>query len=683
MRKKIIILLIIGLLVVGGYFVSIFPYSFAIPLENGIEVEKGSDLTYYIDVLYDGKDSQAISSSNEAIADVRSDYIYVEDKIPNGLTFKEFVSSGDDTIGAVTRKDESVSCSGYVVDGYNGLKYNSDTNTITFKVKGLQAGCKLTVGVVATTPASLPEDTNRMDFYNTAFIKENNFSAQSNTVHVFMGRQDVDVYNVIYEFEGDIPNNIELPSTNSYTSGSLVSVIGEPKIDGYTFSGWTSTDVSVSNGNFTMPSKNVTFKGSFTKNTSHSVSYQIDGEMPEIYKVPNTKDYVEGSDVFLDSLQKDDIIDGYRFLGWETDDVELIVTREDTSFVMPNSDVVITGKFEKVKYTITYKFQGSILPPNSDSLLPVSESHYPGEEVVLAAEPTASSYKFLGWYNDNNFKMPEENITIYGEWGLQSGLFEPTITQEIVNPKEKYKKGDVVRFKIAVTNTSAFPIKEVILKNQYTFVEDTGYTLMNEHYAKIPEITGLSTMVIYSQYQVETNEYKNLDNNAEIVGAVADNNYSLDNSKQYQARVKFSVGEVTLKINTIDNNNNSLTGSEFVLYEDKENTKEFGKGIIFEDMDLDKTYYLKETKSPEGYVLNDHVFEVVVSKDGKLTVDQKEVKIDAGNYLLDIVNEKQNIINSPNTLDSIITYIILLLVSLGIIGYTVYKLNKNKRVSIK
>lgn len=52
---------------------------------------QGSDLTYYLDVYYDGKDSEATVSSDTALAKVYSDLILVEDKIPDGLTFKEFV----------------------------------------------------------------------------------------------------------------------------------------------------------------------------------------------------------------------------------------------------------------------------------------------------------------------------------------------------------------------------------------------------------------------------------------------------------------------------------------------------------------------------------------------------------------------------------------------------------------
>ena len=242
MRLIIVTLLLVVVLTV--VLISITSSSLAVLLDNGSRIEENSDLTYYIDVLYDGKDSQAVSSSDTVTAKIKSDYIYVEDRLPEGLTFKKFVTSNNGSIGAVKRSDNKTSCPGYVVGGTEGLVYNQDTNTVSFKVNGLQAGCKLTVGVITTTPTL--NNKERIDFYNTAFARENNFSAQSNTVHVFMGRENANSYKVIYEYTGYVPQNSNvLPPVNSYTSGSIVAVANNPNISGYKFNGWSSQDVEI------------------------------------------------------------------------------------------------------------------------------------------------------------------------------------------------------------------------------------------------------------------------------------------------------------------------------------------------------------------------------------------------------------------------------------------------------
>ena len=451
MKKKLVVSSIAIVLVIGIAF--LLSRSLAL-IENDSRVKENSELTYYIDVIYDGKDSDVVTSSDSATAKVNSDYIYVEDKIPEGLTFNRFITAEDGTIGAVKRSDGS-SCPGYVVGDSAGLVYDNATRTVSFKVKNLQAGCKLTVGIVTTTP-SLNGET-RKDFYNTASGRENYFDVFSNTVHVYMGDPDAVLYSVSYRYTGTVPNGAPtLPSSSNYPSGSSVGVENGVTLAGYTFSGWSTEDVTVNNGSFTMPSSNVVFTGSFSPKATNQVSYSINGIKPDGYVAPTTKSYGAGDDVVVDKLAEGDIVDGYRFLGWTSTGLDLT----DGIFVMPSSNVNIVGTFEKVTYTVTYAFQGAEIPDNSDSLLPATRSYSEGDTVTLANNPTASGYEFLGWYHENNFEMPGEDIVIYGEWKLKNGTFSPTITKEIVNGKSYYHEGDIVTFKVTVSNPASYEITD-------------------------------------------------------------------------------------------------------------------------------------------------------------------------------------------------------------------------------
>lgn len=545
-------------------------FSFAAPLENDVKVEENSELIYYIDVTYDGKDGEAITSSDSATSQVYSDYIYVEDKIPDGLLFQGFVETDDGTIGAVKRSDNSF-CAGYVEDGVDGLHYNSSTRTVSFRVKNLQAGCKITVGIRTMTPSL--GDKMRMDFYNTAYGREGSMSVKSNTVHVFMGRESVTSYNVSYQYTGTVPEGApEVPPTSSYVSGSTVGVSQDVHVDGYVFSGWSTSDVTVTNKSFTMPSKNVTFRGSFRKDTSptYEVSYTIDGDVPEGYLPPTDKNYVSGADVKLDSLKVGDIINGYRFLGWTTSDVELpdISVDDSVIFEMPPKNVFIVGKFERISYTVSYEFQGNVVPPNADSLLPTEKEYYPGDTVSVASNPKASGYQFLGWYSSDEFVMPEEDVVIYGEWSRVTGTFSPTITKTIANKKSFYQNGDVVNFNITVSNTASFPIKDVILEELTEgskFISGSGYTVLNDQYIKIPTIPANGGVNVLAQYEVGNDLVKNVTNVVQLTGAIADNNYSLDTSKEYKAEVSFVVSNLSLKINKTDEEGNPITGAEFSL----------------------------------------------------------------------------------------------------------------------
>ncbi len=673
-KKKIVIFgLSISLFV--ALLIVLLSRSFAVPLEDGARVAPNSDLTYYIDVIYDGKDATAVSSSDTVTANVNSDYIYVEDKLPDGLTFKNFVTTSDGTIGAVKRSDGS-SCPGYVVGDSAGLVYDDTTRTVSFKVKNLQAGCKLTVGIVTTTP-SLPSG-KRLDFYNTAFARENNFTFKSNTVHVFMGDEEATLYTVTYKYTGTVPDGAPVPEVGSYSGGTTVGVEANPTIAGYTFSGWSTSDVTVSNNSFTMPRKNVTFTGSFTAKTKYNVSYSISGTLPEGFVAPTTKSYGAGDDVVLDTLKVGDVINGYRFLGWTSTTVDL----SDGIFQMPSSNVTIVGKFEQIKYTVSYQFQGAVIPSNADSLLPASATYAPGEIVTVASEPVASGYKFLGWYKSATFEMPEEDVVIYGEWMRFSGYFVPTITITIPNQKSIYQNGEVVNFQITVKNNASIAINDVMVQDYLdgaTFNTGSNYTILSDSIAKISTIAAGGSVTLTAKFTAGSDVVKDYVNTVELTGAIADNYYYLDTSKDYKVSAYFKVANVDLKINLTNKNNTALTDGKFTLYSDSSLSNKISEGLEFTGLVPGQTYYLKQTRAHTGYVLLSDTYMVVVDSSGNVTVSGQKYDNTTGVVTLDLVNEAINML--PNTggvgnIPYIVTGLIIIVVSSC--GYVLYMRKKEE-----
>lgn len=677
-KKKIVIFglsvsLFVALLIV------LINRSFAVPLDDGARVAPNSDLTYYIDVIYDGKDATAVSSSDTVTANVNSDYIYVEDKLPDGLTFKNFVTTSDGTIGAVKRSDGS-SCPGYVVGDSAGLVYDDTTRTVSFKVKNLQAGCKLTVGIVTTTP-SLPRG-KRLDFYNTAFARENNFTFKSNTVHVFMGDEEATLYTVTYKYTGTVPDGAPVPEVGSYSEGTTVGVEANPTIAGYTFSGWSTSDVTVSNNSFTMPSKNVTFAGSFTAKTKYNVSYSISGTLPEGFVAPTTKSYGAGDDVVLDTLKVGDVINGYKFLGWSSSTVDL----SDGIFQMPNSNVTIIGRFEQIKYTVSYQFQGAVIPSNADSLLPASATYAPGEIVTVASEPVASGYKFLGWYKSATFEMPEEDVVIYGEWMRFSGYFVPTITITIPNQKSIYQNGEVVNFQITVKNNASIAINDVMVQDYLegaTFNTGSNYTILSDSIAKISTIAAGGSVTLTAKFTAGSDVVKDYVNTVELTGAIANNYYYLDTTKDYKVSAHFKVANIELKINLVDaSTSSSLTGGNFSLCSDSSCTTVVATGNDFKGLIPNTIYYLKQTKVPSGYMMTTD-FEIArlrVSNDGSLILyGGNNVSVPGSNGIFTFTVKSSKINMLPNTggvgnIPYIVTGLIIIVVSSC--GYVLYMRKK-------
>ena len=99
--------------------------SFAALLDNDVEVEENSELIYYLNVSYDGVDRNGSKSSDTTMSKISSGVISVEDKLPEGLEFIGFVTTKDGSIGAVKRNDDSVLCTGKVIDDTNESSVDS------------------------------------------------------------------------------------------------------------------------------------------------------------------------------------------------------------------------------------------------------------------------------------------------------------------------------------------------------------------------------------------------------------------------------------------------------------------------------------------------------------------------------------------------------------------------------
>ncbi len=683
-RTMLLLLLLCGVLAI---FIARLTLS-AVTEENHIRVKEKSELTYYLDVIYDGKDSEVVTSSDSATAEVKSNNIYIEDKIPEGLTFKRFLTSEDGTIGAVKRSDGS-SCSGYVVDDAAGLHYDAATRTVSFTVKNLKAGCKLTVGIVTETPLLSDYGVDRMDFYNTGHARENDQSLNSNTVHAYIGREDMIDYVVSYKYTGEVPASAPAaPANTSYVQGAPVGVEASPVAPGYTFSGWTTEDVTVNNNKFTMPAKNVVFVGHFTKNTLYHVSYTLNGDIPEGFKPPITKEYASGVDVKVDSLKKGDVINGYRFLGWTTTDP---VDLAPGIFVMPSQDVEIVGQFEKIKYKVEYEFQGTVIPVNPSSVLPPTETHYPEEIVTVNNNIPSTTCRinsgtetkpcvFLGWYSKNTFKMPAKDVLISGEWKIADDLFSPIITKDLKENRKYYKNGEVIEFNITVANTESYPIKDVLLTEQLdgvSFIPGDGYTVLNDKYVKIGTVPANGNVVVKAQFTAGSEIIKAYTNRVELIGAIADNDKALDTSKEYIAEEDFYISNISLSIDKVNSRKQKLNGAKFALYSDEALTDKVGEGLSFGAIEPNKTYYLREITAPDGYKLLNKTLKVVVDASGKITIDGYTVDYDEGVNTVSIVNDPIDILPSTGGTGNI-KYIIIgvAIVILGCISYMIYTRKK-------
>lgn len=146
---------------------------------------------------------------------------------------------------------------------------------------------------------------------------------------------------VTYQYTNPVTKQTVTYKTYYRLPGANQSKIAEiPAIHGYTFDGWTTSDVTVAaDGTYTMPQKNVVFTGTFTANT-HDVTYTITGYNPGAAKPADLTDVAFGTNV---TIAPDLTYPGYTFTGWTS--THPVIGAEDGSFTMPDYDVELIGYF--------------------------------------------------------------------------------------------------------------------------------------------------------------------------------------------------------------------------------------------------------------------------------------------------------------------------------------------------
>ena len=119
---------------------------------------------------------------------------------------------------------------------------------------------------------------------------------------------------------------------------------------------------------------------------------------------------------------------GWTFIGWHTESgAPVTVGDSDESFVMPNDDVTLYGRWTHNEYTVSYKWDSSDVPAGH-SVPPAQTGNHYNEEITVALDPTEPGWIFTGWHtrvneplvtvgdDDLKFWMPDGSVTLYGSW---------------------------------------------------------------------------------------------------------------------------------------------------------------------------------------------------------------------------------------------------------------------------
>lgn len=153
-------------------------------------------------------------------------------------------------------------------------------------------------------------------------------------------------YNVSYVITGDvIPEGATAPVGNSYRADTTVDVEDVLSFEGYTFYGWT-TDVTVTDGKFTMPERDVVLEGYFTKDVKDITVDKTEIDLEE-----------GGTDKITVTVTPDDATD--KSVTYESSNEDVVKVDENGNITaVGEGEAIITvtsnsNKDEKVEIKVT------------------------------------------------------------------------------------------------------------------------------------------------------------------------------------------------------------------------------------------------------------------------------------------------------------------------------------------
>ena len=222
-----------------------------------------------------------------------------------------------------------------------------------------------------------------------------------------------DGYKISYNLDGGISNNC----AEYHKDGDEVT-LEKPVRDGYTFVGWTGTDLSERTMEVTIPSGSYGDREYTAHWEANEYTFMLDANGG---KVETTTVTAKFDDEYRLPVPERDY---YTFVGWYNGETEY---QDGAWFIGDN--VNLTAKWAPTSYAIFYELNGGV----NDSYN--KETYTIEDGKITFNNPTKLGYEFKGWYADSALKKKitsiptgsHGDITLYAKWEI----VEYTITYKL------------------------------------------------------------------------------------------------------------------------------------------------------------------------------------------------------------------------------------------------------------
>ena len=205
----------------------------------------------------------------------------------------------------------------------------------------------------------------------------------------------LNTYSITYDLNGGTASG----NPTSYTVESATITLNQPAKTGYTFTGWSGTDLTgEDNLTVTIPAGSTgdrSYTAHWSLNT-YSITYDLDGGTasgnPDFYTV-------ESSTITLNPPTRT----GYTFIGWSGTDLS---GSDNLTVTIPAGSIgnrSYIAHWSLNTYSITYDLDGGTALGNPDSYTVESAA-------ITLNEPTKAGYVFTGWSGTD--LIGEDNLSV-------------------------------------------------------------------------------------------------------------------------------------------------------------------------------------------------------------------------------------------------------------------------------
>ncbi len=210
------------------------------------------------------------------------------------------------------------------------VEYYGEGGTDLIQCKSYEYEANVTVGENIVAPSVIGKvftgwqliDNTQTDSEGTAIGERTQLKMPATTVKYKATYENIK-YTVTYVVAGTTPDGYTKPADAQYNYGDTVTIAAAPlgyDTARYNFSGWSSSDVDITSGSFTMPdiaSRVVTITGTFTENGKVNLVYNANGGTPE-NAVPAAESAYTSLSTTVKSPEAAFGKTGYEFTGWNT-----------------------------------------------------------------------------------------------------------------------------------------------------------------------------------------------------------------------------------------------------------------------------------------------------------------------------------------------------------------------------